>query len=234
MSISYELQVEIRSDQGKGASRRLRRAGKVPGILYGGGMDPQPVALDHQRLLHSLENEGFYSHILTVDVGGEKQKAVLRDLQRHPAKHAILHVDLMRVSETQKIRVQVPLHFIGEDVALGVKEAGGIMSHDLNDVGVECLPKHLPEFIAVDVSELDISESLHLSDLKLPEGVEVPDMARGHDPVMVSIHVRKAEEVEEVEGVETAEGVEGVEGAAEGEAPEAPSGEPEAGDGDKS
>ncbi|MEE8428692.1 MAG: 50S ribosomal protein L25/general stress protein Ctc [Gammaproteobacteria bacterium] len=234
MSISYELQVEIRSDQGKGASRRLRRAGKVPGILYGGGLDPQPVALDHHRLLHSIENEGFYSHILTVDVGGKTQKAVLRDLQRHPTKHAILHVDLMRVSETQKIRVQVPLHFVGEDVAPGVKEAGGILSRDLNDVGVECLPKYLPEFIEVDVSQLELGESLHLSDLVLPEGVEVPDLARGHEPVIVSIHVRKAEEVEAAEGIEEVEGVEGVEGAAEDEAPAAPSGEPEAGDGEKS
>ena len=228
MSESFELQAEVRSGQGKGASRRLRRSGKVPAILYGGEAAPQPVMLDHQRLLHSLENEAFYSHILTVDIGGVKQQVVLRDLQRHPFKHRILHVDLLRVSETTKIRVQVPLHFLGEEIAPGVKEAGGLVSHDLNDVAVECLPKHLPEFIAVDVSALNIGDSLHLSNLVLPEGVEIPELTRGHDHVVVSIHVRKAEEVDEVGAVA------GIGEAVEGEVPTAPSGGESKGEGEDS
>lgn len=220
MSISFELRAEARTDQGKGASRRLRRAGKVPAILYGGGNDPQAVTLDHTQLTHNLENEAFYSHILTIDVAGDKQKAILRDLQRHPSRPIVLHVDLMRVSETEKIRVSAPLHFTGEDVAPGVKEAGGLVSHDLNEVNIECLPKHLPEFIEVDISSLNIGDSLHLADLAVPEGVELLDLTRGQDHMVVSIHARKVE-VEEVEEGEV---------AAEGEAPEAAAGgEPEAG-----
>lgn len=200
MAISFELNAEPRTDTGKGASRRLRHAGKVPAILYGGKKDPEALTLSHHEIIRNLENESFYSHILTVKVGGNETQAVLRDLQRHPSKPFILHMDLQRVSATETLKMLVPLHFIGEEEAAGVK-AGGLVSHDLTEVMIECLPKDLPEYIEVDISALDIGDSLHLTDLKLPEGVTLIELARGegHDHVVVSIHVKRVvEEVEEV------------------------------------
>ena len=199
MAISFELNAEPRSDMGKGASRRLRHAGKVPAIIYGGSKDPEALTLSHNEVLRSLEHEAFYSHILTVKIGGSETQAILRDLQRHPSKAVILHMDLQRVSATEKLKTQVPVHLLGEEAAPGVKE-GGLVSHDLTEVAVECLPKDLPEYIEVDLSALEIGESIHLSGLTVPEGVTLTELARGedHDSSVVSIHVKRiVEEIEE-------------------------------------
>jgi large subunit ribosomal protein L25 len=192
------LHAEPRNDMGKGASRRLRRTNKVPAILYGAGAEPQPLTLDHDELIRSLEHEAFYSHILTVKIGGQEQKAILKDLQRHPYRALIQHMDLQRISESEKIRVHVPLHFLGEDVAPGVKTGGGLVSHHLMEVEVECYPRHLPEFIEVDVSALNLGEAIHLSGLKLPEGVVLVELSHGpeHDQTVVSIHKPRAAEAE--------------------------------------
>jgi len=218
MSI-FELEAESRSDQGKGASRRLRREGMVPAIIYGGSKKPQSIKLVHSEILKRLDHEAFYSHILTVKVDGKASKTILRDMQRHPAKPVIMHMDFMRINEKKPIRVHVPLHFIGADVAPGVKE-GGLVSHDLVEVALEVLPKHLPEYIEVDISAMGIGDILHLTDLKLPETGSLVELARGegHDLPIVSIHVRRGgteEEEEAAGGVEAA--AEGGEEAAEGE-----------------
>jgi large subunit ribosomal protein L25 len=144
MAISFELNAEPRTDTGKGASRRLRHAGKIPAIMYGGNKDPESLTLDHNEVIRNLEHEAFYSHILTVKVGGTETRAVMRDLQRHPSKPFVQHMDLQRVSESEKLRMHVPLHFLGEETAPGVK-AGGMVSHEIIEVEVECLPKDLPE-----------------------------------------------------------------------------------------
>ncbi|MGD8619941.1 MAG: 50S ribosomal protein L25/general stress protein Ctc [Gammaproteobacteria bacterium] len=212
MAISFELNAESRTDTGKGASRRLRQAGKVPAIIYGGNKDPEALTLSHNELLRNLEHEAFYSHVLTIKTGGGMTSAILRDLQRHPSKPLILHVDLQRVSAGEKLKTQVPLHIIGEDTSIGVK-AGGLVSHEQTEVEVECLPKDLPEFIDVDISGLAVGETLHLSDLQVPEGVTLLELERGedHDLNVVSIHVKRSGgEEEEAEGGEEA-------GTAEGE-----------------
>lgn len=220
MAISFELNAEPRSDMGKGASRRLRHAGKVPAIMYGGDKDPEALTLSHNEVLRNLEHEAFYSHILTVKSGGSETQAILRDLQRHPSKAVIMHMDLQRVSATEKLKTQVPVHVLGEEAAVGVK-AGGLVSHDLTEVAVECLPKDLPEFIEVDISELGVGESIHLSALSVPEGVTLTELARGedHDISVVSIHAKRVvEEIEEeAPAAEAGEAGEEAKGEGEGE-----------------
>src|SRR5271170_7476327 len=163
MRISFVIGAEFRDTQGKGASRRLRVEGKVPAILYGGHLAARTLTLNHQKLLIMLENERFYSTILNLKVGDETQAAILKDVQRHPFKNAIVHVDFQRVEENEKIRISIPLHFSGAAIAPGVKSQGGIVSHMRNEVEVSCLPKDLPEFIEVDISGLSLNESIHLS-----------------------------------------------------------------------
>jgi len=195
MKTSFELDAEFRDAEGKGASRRLRRANKVPAILYGGHREPRALAFDHTKLMLMLANERFYSTIISLKVGDVSQAAVLKDVQRHPAKNAILHVDMQRVLDDEKIRISIPLHFKNEGVAPGVKK-GGVVSHLRNEVEVLCLPKDLPEFVDVDLGELDMNQLVHLSDLKLPEGVEIPELTHGRNAPVVSIHHARAEEVE--------------------------------------
>ncbi len=195
MKTSFELDAEAREMQGKGASRRLRHAGKVPAILYGGHSEARSLTLSHQKLLIMLDNERFYSTILNLKVGDKTQAAILKDVQRHPYKNAIVHVDFQRVEDNQLIRISIPLHFKGEAVSPGVKSQGGIVSHMRNDVEVSCLPKDLPEFIEVDLSELSLNESIHLSQLKLPAGVELIALAK-EDSAVVAIHSPRAEEPE--------------------------------------
>lgn len=192
MNLSFEIQAETRQDVGKGASRRLRKANKIPAILYGADQPAQSLVLDHELLLRSLAQEAFYSHILTVNVDGKPQQAVLKAVQRHPYKPRILHVDLLRTSAKQKLRMHVPLHFLGEEVAPGIK-AGGLISHHLIEVEIECLPADLPEYLEVDVSELPLNGLLHLSEIKLPKGVSIPVLAQGpeQDQVVVSIHLQR-------------------------------------------
>ncbi len=203
MSDDFDLIAEMREDQGKGASRRLRRQGMVPAIIYGAGRPPRNLAFDHNKVIKQLENESFYSSVLNIKVRDKSQAVILKDMQRHPAKNMIMHMDFQRVVEDQEIKMNVPLHFIGEDVAPGVKQGGGKVSHHMTEVEVVCLPKHLPEFIDMDVSEVELDEMLYLSDIKLPEGVEIPALAQGPEanrPV-VSIHIIKEVVIEEEEEV---------------------------------
>ena len=211
MSDDFDLIAELREDQGKGASRRLRHQGKVPAIIYGAGRPPRALAFDHNKVLKQLENESFYSSVLTIKVGEKSQPAILKDMQRHPARPRIMHMDFQRIVEDQEIKMNVPLHFEGEDVAPGVKQGGGSVSHLMTEVEIVCLPRDLPEYIDVDVSEMELDEMLSLSDIKLPKGVEMPALAQGPeaDRPVVSIQIIKAAPVEEEleEGEEPEEGV---------------------------
>jgi large subunit ribosomal protein L25 len=202
-NVDFNLTAEVRSDLGKGASRRLRRENKVPAVLYGAEKDPISLTLDHDSLVHQLENESFYSHILTIDIAGNKEKAVLKDLQRHPAKPVLLHADLMRVSEKEKLKMHVPLHFLNEEQAPGVKK-GGIVTHNITEVEIQCLPKDLPEYLEVDLSGIEIEEIVHLTDIKLPAGVELVELLHGadHNQAVAAIHKTRASK----EAEETAEG----------------------------
>ncbi len=217
MSETFELDAEVRQDMGKGASRRLRHANRIPAIMYGGGIDPVSLTMDHDKVAHALENEAFYSHILTIKVDGKAQKAILRDLQRHPSKPKIMHVDFQRVSDKDKIHMQVPLHFINEDIAVGVKIGGGMISHNMNELEVVCAAANLPEYIEVDVENLEEGHSLHISDLKLPEGVESVALSYGedHDLPVVSIHVKRGGAEEEAEEAAAPEAEGGEEPAGE-------------------
>ena len=221
MKTSFELVAEFRETQGKGASRRLRHEGKVPAILYGGHADARALTLSHQKLLILLDNERFYSTILSLKVGDQAQAAILKDVQRHPFKNAIVHIDFQRVQEDEKIRISIPLHFTGAAVSPGVKSQGGIVSHMRNETEVTCLPKDLPEFIEVDISGLSINESIHLSQLKVPEGVTLVDLAKD-DAAVVAIHSPRAEEPEPTAAA--AAGAAPAEGAAAGAAPAAAAG----------
>ena len=199
---TFELTADFREDQGKGASRRLRREGKIPAVLYGGGQEPRALSLDHDQFMHQLDNEAFYSSILTIKVGDTEQPVFLKDLQRHPAKRLILHADFQRIVAGEKINITVPLHFMGEKDAPGVRD-GGIVSHQQTDVEIVCLPKDLPEYIEVDVSGVELEGMLLLSELTAPEGVEFADLMQGreNDQPVVSIHrpARIEEETEEGE-----------------------------------
>ena len=209
MQENFEIIAVSRSDQGKGASRRLRREGMVPGIIYGGGKDPEMFATKHNELIQHLDHEAFYSHILTVQLDGRPQQVVLRDLQRHPSKPFVQHVDLMRVRMDEEIRMTVPLHFEGEERCPGVK-TGGTLLRGMSDLEVECLPKDLPEYIAVDVSDMQIDDVIHLSEVKMPAGVTLvgaEQLDEDNDPMVVTIEVMRGG-VEEEEASEEAAPVE--------------------------
>lgn len=213
---SFVLEAEVRNDLGKGASRRLRRANKVPAVMYGAGKEPASLSVDHLDLLHKLENEAFFSHILTVKVGGTEENAIIKDLQRHPSKPAVLHMDLQRISMSEKIRVHIPLHFINEEQSPGVR-GGGLVTHSATETEISCLPNDLPEYLEVDLSSLDLDGIVHLSDIKLPAGVEIVELSHGegHDQPVASIHMpRAAKETSEEAGAagEAEGGEEGGEG----------------------
>jgi large subunit ribosomal protein L25 len=218
MSEDFDLVAEIREGQGKGASRRLRHEGKVPAIIYGAGRPPRALTFDHNRVLHQLENESFYSSILNIKVGEKSQAAIVKDIQRHPAKQWIMHMDFQRIVEDVKIKMNVPIHYLNEEDAVGVRLGGGSVSRLMTEVEVTCLPKDLPEYFELDIAELELNEMLHLSDLKVPDGVEIVELTHGEerDQPVVSIHVIKAAPIEEDIVEEAAEGEEGE--AAEGEA----------------
>src|SRR6266540_1914262 len=192
---SRTMQIEFtafpRTSEGRGASRRMRRAGKAPGIVYGGAAAPQPIELDHNALFHALRNEAFHSSILMMKLDGSATKVLLRDVQMHPFKNEILHVDFQRVDENKKIHMKVPLHFVNADVSPAVKESGAVVSHVANDLDVTCLPRDLPEFIEVDLSGLDVGKPIHVSELKLPAGVSIVTHGK-LDPVVASAVVPKA------------------------------------------
>ena len=207
MADDFDLIAEYRDDMGKGASRRLRRQGKVPAILYGGGRPPRTLAFDQNKVIQQLENESFYSSILNVKVGEKNQAVILKDLQRHPARRQILHMDLQRIVEDEVIRMTVPIHFVNEDIAVGVKQGGGKVSHLMNDIEVVCLPKNLPEYLDIDIADLELDELRYISDIPLPEGVEIPALAQGDEAnrPIVSIHIIKEMVIEEEEeGLEEA------------------------------
>jgi large subunit ribosomal protein L25 len=198
MNNMFELRADLRNNFGKGASRRLRRNGKIPAIIYGEGINPQPLVLSHLEVLNRLKNEAFYSHLLTIDFGNRKESVVLRALQRHPFKQTILHMDFLRVSADHKLSVHVPLHLINEEIAPGIKHHGGVISRTLINIEVSCLPKDLPEFIEIDLTNLRIGEAVHLTQIKLPAGVELS----GHivpgseqDTIIVSIQHPNSVEV---------------------------------------
>jgi len=204
MKISFELAAEARNDEGKGASRRLRHAGRVPAILYGGKAEPQSLSFNHEKLLTLVENEKFYSTIVGINVGGQVQPVVVKDLQMHPAKNQVLHLDLQRVLDDEKIRLRLPIHFKGESVSPGVKTQGGIASHRLADIEVQCLAKDLPEEIVLDLSQMKLNESKYVSDIPLPQGVVATLVLQGKDQVVVSIHSPRVEEPEAAAATETA------------------------------
>ena len=190
--MAIEFTAFPRPTEGRGASRRMRRAGKAPGIVYGGSAQPTPIELDHNALFHALRNEAFHSSILTMKLDGAATKVLLRDVQMHPFRNEILHVDFQRVDENRRIHVKVPLHFINGEIAPAVKLNSAIVSHVTTEVDISCLPKDLPEFIEVDLSELDVGHSIHVSALKLPAGVTV--VAHGTvDPVVATAVVPRAQ-----------------------------------------
>ncbi|HEY6925206.1 MAG TPA: 50S ribosomal protein L25/general stress protein Ctc [Steroidobacteraceae bacterium] len=197
MRISFSFGADLRDMQGKGASRRLRHKGKVPAILYGGHQDAQALVLDQQNLLTMVSDERFYSSIVQLKLGERTQEAIVKDIQMHPAKNVVVHVDLQRVVENEKLRIMLPIHFKNESVSPGVKVQGGVVSHMRSDVEITCLPKDLPEFLELDLSGMNLNETRFLSDIPLPPGVTIPELGRRNAPV-VSIHSPRAEEPEAV------------------------------------
>ena len=197
MAKIHEIPAESRKDDGRGASRRLRHSGKVPAIVYGGSEAPASIQLVHNDAWLASQNEWFYSAILDLKLDGTAQKVLLRDMQRHPFKQQLLHLDFQRVDENKAIRIRVPLHFLNQEKSPAGKKAGVLISHALNDIEVSCLPKNLPEYIEVDLGELDVDDIVHLSDIKLPEGVEIPELRLGreHDTAVVTAQELR-EEVE--------------------------------------
>lgn len=201
MSSNYELSTQGRDSFGTGASRRQRRENLVPAVVYGAGKDNESVMLDHDQVMHSLEKEAFHSAIIDLKTDKGSQQVILREVQMHPHRQLVMHVDFQRVRAGEKLHMKVPLHFEGSDVAPGVKTDGGILSHPITELDITCLPRDLPEFIAVDVSELNLNESLHLSSIKMPEGVELTATAfpEGEDPTIATISPPKVVEEEIVE-----------------------------------
>ena len=217
MRIAFELSAEPRNDQGKGASRRLRHSGKVPAILYGAHVEPTRLSLEHHKLMALVADEKFYSSIISIKVGGQQQPAVVKDVQMHPARNAVLHVDLQRVLENEKIRLYVPIHFKGEAAAPGVKTQGGVVSHHMADLEVVCLPKDLPEYIELDLSGMNLNDSLYVSDIKMGPGVTISALAHGANPPVVSIHAPRVAEPEPTAEAEAAPAAEGAVAAAPAE-----------------
>jgi large subunit ribosomal protein L25 len=203
--MQMEISASKRTLQGKGASRRLRGAGKVPGVIYGGENPAQAIELDHNGLYHKLKLEAFHASILSMDLDGQKEQVLLRDIQMHPFKLQVLHIDFQRVDKNKKIHMKVPLHFINAEIAPGVKLSAGLVSHVLTELDVSCLPKDLPEFITVDLTDLAAGNTLHLSDLKLPEGVEIPTLIRGENLPVATIVIPRAVAAEEAAAVAAAD-----------------------------
>ena len=213
--MAIEFTAFPRTSEGRGASRRMRKSGKAPGIVYGGTAAPQPIELDHNALIHALRNEAFHSSILTMKVDGASSQVLLRAVQMHPFRHEVLHVDFQRIDPTRQIHMKVPLHFVNGNESPAVKAQGAVVSHVMTEIDIACLPKDLPEFIEVDLSGLDTAHSLHVSGVKLPAGVTF--VSRGGDPVVATAVVPKAA----AEAEETVEGAEGEAAAAAATAPAA-------------
>ncbi|MDZ7842181.1 MAG: 50S ribosomal protein L25/general stress protein Ctc [Gammaproteobacteria bacterium] len=219
MSTDYQINAEPRTDTGKAASRRFRREGKIPAVVYGAGKDNVSLLLDHHEIFHKLETEGFHSAIIKIHTGKSVEQAILRDVQMDPVKPNVVHVDFQRVSASEKLHIAVPIHFIGEEDAPGVKTEHGIMSHMINEVDVSCLPADLPEYLEVDVSGMSLGDAVHLSDIKVPEGVELTALLHeGEDHIVATVYAPQIDaEAEEAEEAEAAAAEEAEEGEAEDE-----------------
>ena len=200
MSASFDVKAQPRHDAGKGASRRLRRRGLVPAIVYGAKRAPEMISLVHNELVRHLEREGFYSQVLDLEVGDKAEKVVMKDLQRHPAKPFVLHVDFQRISAEEKIRMTVPLHFLNEGSAKGVK-LGGMVSHNLTEIEISCLPKDLPQYIEIDTLDMGIGDIVHLSQIPLPEGVALAHAPEPDVPVVIvqgaKVHEDEVDDIDE-------------------------------------
>ena len=216
MSIEHKISATSRTDEGKGASRRLRRSGQLPAIIYGANADPASIQLEHEKAYLASKNEWFYSSILTLEVDGTPELVLLRDMQRHPYKQLIMHLDFQRVRAGEAVHVSVPLHFMNADKSPAGKSAGVVITHEMNEIDISCLPKDLPEYIEVDLTEMDAGDTIHLSQVKLPEGVEVPELKFGedHDVAVVVARFARVEVEEPAEG----EAAEAAAPAAEGDA----------------
>ena len=206
MATEHKITAFGREDAGKGASRRLRRAGRIPAIVYGGHADPASIELDHEKTWLASQNEWFYSSILTMDVDGKSEQVLLRDMQRHPYRQQIMHLDFQRVSANEAIRTAVPLHFLNQEKSPAGKAADVVITHELNEVVVSCLPRDLPEYIEVDLSDFALGGIVHLSELKLPAGVEIPELKLGkeHDVAVVVAKAGRVDTGEAEEGADTA------------------------------
>ncbi len=211
--MAIEVVAESRKGQGTGASRRLRRTGRVPGIVYGGKKPAVSIDVDHKALYHQLRNEKFHASILNLALDGSKEQVLLRSVNMHPFKLEVQHIDFQRVSADEKIHMKVPLHFVNADKSPAIKEQGGLITHVLNDIDIRCLPANLPEFIVVDLSNLSIGHSLHIREPKLPEGVEI-SLRAAENPTVASAQIPKAAIAEEEEAAAAAAAAVGVEGAA--------------------
>ena len=200
MSTNFTINAKSREDTGKGASRRLRRlTGEVPAIIYGGKKDAEKISILHKDITKALENDAVYSSIISLSIDGKAEDTIIKDIQRHPAKQIILHMDFLRVSKTTKLQTRVPLNFINEDICVGVKLGGGLIAHTMTDIEVSCLPKDLPEAIDVDMAEVDVGQIVHLSDLTLPNGVESVSLSQGadYDLTVATVNKQKAIEIDE-------------------------------------
>ncbi len=198
--MSISLNATLREDQGKGASRRLRHANALPAIVYGAGKDPVSITLLQKDIQHKLPDESFYSQVLDLKIDGKSEDVLIRDIQHHPYRMQVMHMDFIRVDANKVVHVFSQLHFKNEDLSPGSKTEGGVINHVMTEVEVECLPKDIPEFIEIDLSEMHVGDVIHLSDLKLPEGVQVLALKQGeeHDTAVVGMHIRKvADEVED-------------------------------------
>lgn len=195
--MKFEINAETRQGQGRAESRKLRRLGRVPAIVYGGGQEPRAITLDRNSLTIQMDLESFYTSILNLQLDKKPQPVVVKEVQRHPARSTVMHLDFQRVVEDEEITLTVPIHFIGEEVAVGVRQQGGVIEHIITDVEISCLPAKLPEYLEIDVTALELNEILHLSDIKYPEGVESTQLAHEHDSPVVAIHPPRREEVEE-------------------------------------
>ena len=211
MSQDFVIEAFPRDDQGRGASRRLRREErKIPAIIYGGNKEATAISIWHNELKKALENEAFFSHVLTVELDGKKESVILKDLQRHPYKPILTHADFLRVDKDHEIHVNVPLHFINEETGPAIKLHGGVANHQINEVEVICLPQNLPEFIEVDMTTVEMDQVVHLSDLKLPKDVKIAALLQGedHDLPVVAIHKPRGAKVDDEaeDGEESEEG----------------------------
>ena len=206
MKAAFELAGEPRAQLGRTDSRRLRKAGKVPAIMYGGGEAPEALVLDHNALKNQMSREAFYTSILTLKIGSKAQQVVVKGVERHPARPLIMHLDFQRVREDVEITISVRIHFIGEAEAKGVKDQGGVVDHLLTDVEIRCLPRYLPEYLELDVTALELNQIYHLSDIKVPEGVTLVALAGGHDHPVVAVNPPRAEEIDVPVATETPAG----------------------------